>query len=100
MTSVVACDMIQTVQNIELSKGGENMAFNYDKLKGRIIEVFGSQYRFAEEMGWSERTLSLKMNSKRSWKQTDICKAISLLKIDENEILAYFFTPKVQNIEL
>lgn len=92
--------MIQTVQNIELSKGGENMAFNYDKLKGRIIEVFGSQYRFAEKMGWSERTLSLKMNSKRSWKQTDICKAISLLKIDENEILAYFFTPKVQNIEL
>lgn len=76
------------------------MAFNYDKLKGRIIEVFGSQYRFAEKMGWSERTLSLKMNSKRSWKQTDICKAISLLKIDENEILAYFFTPKVQNIEL
>lgn len=92
--------MIQAVQKIELSKGGENMAFNYDKLKGRIIEVFGSQYRFAEKMGWSERTLSLKMNSKRSWKQTDICKAISLLKIDENEILAYFFTPKVQNIEL
>ena len=26
------------------------MAFNYDKLKGRIIEKFGTQYRFAEAM--------------------------------------------------
>lgn len=27
------------------------MAFNYDKLKGKIVEFFGSQYRFAEAMG-------------------------------------------------
>ncbi len=66
------------------------MAFNYDKLKGRIIEVFGSQYRFAEEMGWSERTLSLKMNSKRSWKQTDICKAIYILVTTNLDIISLF----------
>lgn len=27
------------------------MAFNYDKLKGRIIEKFGTKYRFAKAMG-------------------------------------------------
>ena len=51
------------------------MAFNYDKLKGRIIEKFGTQYRFAEAMKWSERTLCLKLSSERPWKQTDICAA-------------------------
>lgn len=76
------------------------MAFNYDKLSGRIVEIFGTRYRFAKEMGWSERTLSLKMQGDRAWKQTAICLAIKLLKLDESDIPAYFFTPKVQNNEL
>ena len=75
------------------------MAFNYDKLSGKIVEIFGTRYKFAEEMGWSERTLSIKMNSSRPWKQTDICKAIKLLKLSETDIPTYFFTKKVQNIE-
>lgn len=75
------------------------MAFNYDKLSGRIVEVFGTRYKFSEKMGWSERTMSLKMSSNRTWKQTDICKAISLLGLTESDIPTYFFTPKVQNIE-
>ena len=74
------------------------MAFNYDKLSGRIVEVFGTRYKFAEAMGWSERTLSLKMGGDRSWKQPDICKAIKLLGLTEEDIPIYFFTPKVQNI--
>lgn len=74
------------------------MAFNYDKLSGKIVEVFGTRYKFAEAMGWSERTLSLKMSGKRPWKQPDICKAINLLKLSEEDIPSYFFTPKVQNI--
>lgn len=76
------------------------MSFEYNKLKGKIVEVFGTQTKFAEAMGWSERTLSLKMNSKRPWKQTDISKAIVLLQLDASEIPDYFFTEKVQNIEL
>lgn len=76
------------------------MEFNYDKLSGRIIEMFGTRYKFAEAMGWSERTLSLKMNCNRFWKQPDIYKAICLLKLTEEDIPAYFFTLKVQNNEL
>lgn len=74
------------------------MAFNYSKLRGRIIEIFGSQYKFAEAMGWSERTLCLKLDGSRPWKQTDICRAIELLGLTEEDIPVYFFTPKVQNI--
>ena len=62
------------------------MAFNYDKLKGRIIEIFGSQGEFASAMEWSDRTLSLKINGKIPWKQTDICKALKLLKLHETDI--------------
>lgn len=40
------------------------MAFNYNKLSGKIVEVFGTRYNFAKAMGWSERTLSLKMSGK------------------------------------
>lgn len=74
------------------------MAFNYSKLKGKIIEIFGTQYKFAKAMGWSERTLSLKMNGNRPWKQPDICKAIRLLNLTEEDIPIYFFAPEVQNI--
>ena len=51
-------------------------------------------------MGWSERTLSLKMNGQRAWRQPDICKAIHLLRLTDEDIPTYFFTPEVQNNEL
>ena len=72
------------------------MAFNYSKLRGRIVEVFGSQAEFAKAMEWSERTLSLKLTNQVYWRQSDICKAVSLLNISNDEILAYFFTLEVQ----
>lgn len=75
------------------------MAFDYSKLRGRIVEIFGTQYDFAKAMEWSERTLSLKLNGARPWKQGDIVKAIELLRIDPSEISAYFFMAKVQSIE-
>lgn len=74
------------------------MAFNYNKLKGRIVEVFGSQIEFAKAMDWSGRTLSLKLNGKVSWKQSDIMKAISLLHLTEDDIQDYFFAIEVQSI--
>ena len=76
------------------------MAFDYSKLRGRIVEIFNTQSNFASAMGWSERTLSLKMNGMRSWKQPDICKAIQLLRLTTEDIPIYFFTLRVQNIEL
>ena len=74
------------------------MAFNYNKLRGRIVEIYGSQIEFAKAMKWSERTLSLKMNGKIPWKQTDIVTAVRLLGLSETDIQEYFFAVEVQNI--
>lgn len=72
------------------------MAFDYSKLRGRIVEKFGSQMSFAKAMDISERTLSLKMSGKRTWKQPEICLAINLLGLSDDDIRDYFFTLKVQ----
>lgn len=74
------------------------MAFDFSKLRGRIVEKYGSQTEFAKAIGWSERTLSCKMSGKIPWKQTDICSAIELLGLSRNDIQEYFFSMKVQNI--
>lgn len=76
------------------------MAFDYSKLRGKIIEKFSTQADFAKAMKWSERTLSLKLNGKVPWKQVDIVNAACLLQLNDTDIPDYFFRPKVQNIEL
>lgn len=72
------------------------MSFDYKKLKGKIVEFFGTQQAFAKAMGWSERTLSFKMNGVVPWKQTDICKAVELLDLNVEDIPVYFFNMRVQ----
>lgn len=75
----------------ELKRGGLNMEFDYSKLNGRIVEVFGTQFNFSIAMGLSERSISLKLNNKVAWKNTEIAKAAKLLKIKHSEIPKYFF---------
>ena len=67
------------------------MPYNYAKLLGRIVEKVGTQSVFAEKMGLSERTISLKLNGKVGWKQREIAKACEVLEISDSEIPAYFF---------
>ena len=74
------------------------MAFNYNKLRGKIVEIYGSQIEFAKAMKWSEKTLSLKLNGKVPWKQTDIMTAVQILGLSESDIQDYFFSVEVQNI--
>ena len=68
------------------------MAFNYNKLKGRIIEKYGSQSAFAEAFEVSENTMSLKLNNKVRFTSNDIVKAVDMLNIPPEEIGIYFFT--------
>lgn len=67
------------------------MSYNYRKLLGRITEIFGTQAKFAEAMGISEHTISIKLNGKSEWKQPEIAKACQLLNIPIREMHAYFF---------
>ncbi len=72
------------------------MAYDYSKLLGRIVEKFGTQSKFSGAFGLSERSLSLKLNGQRAFKQPEITKACALLEINEADIPAYFFALKVQ----
>lgn len=72
------------------------MAYDYNKLLGRITEKFGTQAKFAEAIGMSERSLSLKLNGKVGFKQNEIAKACPLLNLSDTDIPGYFFTLKVQ----
>lgn len=75
------------------------MLYDYSKLNGRIVEVFGTKKKFAESMNLSVKSISSKTNNKRSWQQDEISKACELLKIPSDEINLYFFKLKVQELE-
>lgn len=75
------------------------MAFDYSKLKGRIVEKFDTQGAFSKALGVSERTLSLKLNNKIFFSQDEIIKCSSLLDLLPCEIQEYFFKEEVQNFE-
>ncbi len=76
------------------------MKYDYSKLKGKIIEVCTTQKKFASLMHISERTVSLKLNNKRSFTQPEIDRAIKILKLPSDQIDEYFFNKEVQFIEL
>ena len=73
--------------------------YNYDKLNGKIKEVFGTQENFAVAMLLSPVSLSAKLNNKVPFTQAEINKACELLGIALAFIPVYFFTEKVQKHE-
>lgn len=70
------------------------MMFDYQKLNGKVTEVYGEQCVFAKAMGWSERTCSKKLAGQAEWKSPEIVKACELLDIADSEVITYFFTLK------
>ena len=72
------------------------MIYDYNRLVGRIIEVYGTRQKFSEAMEISQKTLTEKIKGTRPWKQSQIEKASNLLHIPNREIHEYFFTQKVQ----
>ena len=67
------------------------MVFKYNKLRGRIVEVFGSQARFAEVIGLSEQSISAKLAGSSSFTQDNIIAWSDALNIDQSDIGSYFF---------
>lgn len=71
------------------------MEFDYSKLRGRIVEKFGSQRAFSSAEGSSQQTVSLKMTNKIPFDQPTIERWCHLLDISLADAGDYFFTPKV-----
>ena len=68
------------------------MPYSYRKLRGRIIEKYGSQDNYAKVLGISRNSLSKKLNCKSGFSQADIKKWAELLDIDSSQYGEYFFT--------
>lgn len=67
------------------------MEFNYNKLRGRIIEIFGSQKAFSKKINLSEQSITAKLNGRSDFSQNDILKWSNALNMDKKDIGIYFF---------
>lgn len=73
--------------------------FDTSKLRGKIVEKYGSQKNFAKAAGCSVTFVSLYLNGKTVLDQKVIDKWANLLDIAD-EIDSYFFRKKVHEMEL
>lgn len=71
------------------------MEWKYDKLRGRIKEICGTQDVFAEKLGIGRVSLSQRLNNQLEFSQDEIFKACEILSIDMTDLTSYFFTQNV-----
>lgn len=75
-----------------------NRRYNYDysRLKERILKKYGTLTKFSEAMDCKISTMSMRLNNRSEWPQSDIYKAKELLNISNRDIGAFFYTTIVQ----
>lgn len=67
------------------------MNCNFNKLKGRIVEVLGTREAFCEKMGFTHATLYNTFKGKRDFTSSEIDKACDILGLEGKDIPTYFF---------
>lgn len=67
----------------------------FAKLRGRIVEIFGTQKKFAEAIRCTEATVINKLSGKYDFSIQDIVEWAVALKIEKDEIGAYFFADRL-----
>ena len=68
------------------------MPYTYNKLKGRITELYGTQGNFAKKVGISKNSRSKKLTCKTEFSRKDIIQWSILLNLNKDEYGEYFFT--------
>ena len=76
----------------------EKIRFDYSKLRGRIVEKYGTQQAFALDMGISDVTMSCKLNGHTYFKQNEIAKAAKLLDVSAEEVSSYFLLTELGKV--
>ena len=71
----------------------QKQKYNYSKLKGRIVEIFGSQRAFSESIGEKAQNVSRAI-SLSYFNHERIALWAKALQIDYKDIGLYFFVPK------
>lgn len=73
--------------------------FNYNKLRGRIREKFGTESHFADALGIGRVSLSKRLNNVLDFSRIEMLRSCDLLDVEREELPAYFFTVEVQKHE-
>ncbi|MCQ2122395.1 MAG: DUF739 family protein [Fibrobacter sp.] len=66
------------------------MKYDSNKLRGRIVEMYGTLAKFADAMEVSRPTITRRL-AKGDWRQPEIVAASNLLGIKPAELYLYFF---------
>ena len=65
--------------------------FSYNKLLGKIKEIYGTQEEFAMALGIGRVSLSQRLNNKLDFSQSEVYRSCRLLGIPMDKISMYFF---------
>lgn len=71
------------------------LEFDYSKLRGRIVEKFGTYAAFFKKLDITEVQASKKLNGRAGFSQEDIVKWSDLLEISLEEMGLFFCAVKV-----
>ena len=71
------------------------MEFDYSKLRGRIVEKYGTYVNFFRKLDITEIQASKKLNGKTGFSQEDMVKWSRLLDIASSDIGPFFCALKV-----
>ena len=69
----------------------ERYTFDMSRLKGRMVEKYGTIKRTAEASGLRREQISLALSGKRQLTPTEIVRLCQSLDIPDNEVHDYFF---------
>ena len=67
------------------------MSQTFNKIRGKIVEVYGSQKAFADAVGTSEQTITAKLAGRSQFSMDDIIQWSNALGISAEEVGIYFF---------
>ena len=76
----------------------EARIYNYDKLRGRIVEKFRTIQNFSEHLSISRTALNSKLMNQTAISREDIVEWSLLLDIEPKDYGVYFFTLEVNNL--
>lgn len=74
-------------------------SFKTDKLRGRIVEMYGTASRFADAVGSTYASVSNYLNGNATLSQKTIVKWKNALEIEDSEINDYFFDYELNETE-
>lgn len=83
MSCLIVSDLADTQEGGDILK--------YKKLRGKIVEVFGTNKKFCDAVGITPQNLSMKLNGWSAFTYDQIEQFAAVLNIPTKEIGSYFF---------